>query len=136
LPPKNLPLSIIVDNDSTTSANTKLEIQGFLFSEMTASLLTKVLPLVIESWGPIKAEVLLPPKLPPKNLPLSIIVDNDSTTSANTKLEIQGFLFSEMTASLLTKVLPLVIESWGPIKAESVILGCGAGIQTMHLPLL
>ena len=81
-------------------------------------------------------EVLLPPKLPPKNLPLSIIVDNDSTTSANTKLEIQGFLFSEMTASLLTKVLPLVIESWGPIKAESVILGCGAGIQTMHLPLL
>lgn len=28
-------------------------------------------------------EVLLPPKLPPHNLPLSFIVDDDSTTSAN-----------------------------------------------------
>jgi hypothetical protein len=51
-------------------------------------------------------EVLPPPKLPPKNLPL--LVDDDSTTSAN-KFRIQGFLFSEMMALLLAKVLPLVI---------------------------
>ena len=56
-----------------------------------------------------------PPKSSPKNLPALVL---DSTTSANKKLKIQGFLFQEMTASLLTKVLPLVIESWGAIKEE------------------
>jgi hypothetical protein len=34
------------------------------------------------------------------------------------KLKIHVFLFNELTVSLLTKVLTLVIESWEPIKAE------------------
>jgi hypothetical protein len=48
----------------------------------------------------------------PKNLPVV------SVPSISAKETIQGYLFKEMTPSLLKEVLPLVVESWGPTKHE------------------
>jgi hypothetical protein len=59
-----------------------------------------------------------PLEVPPSPKSPSLVDPAISANKHAIKLKIQSFLFSEMTPSLLKKVLPLVIESWGRIKEE------------------
>jgi hypothetical protein len=75
-------------------------------------------PLAAATYDAISVETLEsleatpPPKPPPKESPSLV----DSISSI--KIKIQGFLFADMTVSVLKKVIPLVIESWGLMKRD------------------